>query len=126
MHSHPYWRGRRSAVVLPPNISAVVPRTVLMVDNHTLLYNAIGYKVSQVFASVARLWFTLTPELCFHVHRNAPITHASETEGILLHIPINMILQPGDLLMLWTTFEINFDHPLVTSFVVHDATLFRL
>ncbi len=60
------------------------------------------------------------------LHRNAQITHTSETEGILLHILINMILQHGDMLMLWTAFETTFDYQLVTSFVVHDAALFHL
>ncbi len=50
----------------------------------------------------------------------------TETGGIPLHVPINMILGHGDLLMLWTAYETDFDYPLVTSFVIHDAAQFRL
>ncbi len=52
--------------------------------------------------------------------------HQSETEGIPMCLPLNTILQLGDLLMLWTASEIRFDYLLVTSFVVHDAALFHL
>ncbi len=68
----------------------------------------------------------IDPEHRFRSHRSARITHQSETEGILMHLPLNTILQLGDLLMLWTASEIRFDYPLVTSFVVHDTALFRL
>ncbi len=39
---------------------------------------------------------------------------------------LNMVLQQGDLLMLWTCSEAGLNYPLVTLFVVHDATLFHL
>ncbi len=111
--------------IAPPNLPNIVPQTVLIVDNHTPLYNANRYKVSQVTATVARLRFTLTSEWCFRSHRNARIMHRSETEGIPMRLPLNMILQHGDLLMLWTASETSFDYLLVTSFVVHDETLLR-
>ncbi len=37
-------------------------QTALIVDNHTPLYNANGYKVTQVSTTFARLHFSLTPE----------------------------------------------------------------
>ncbi len=52
--------------------------------------------------------------------------HRSETEGIPMHLPLDAIFQPADLLMLWTCYESTFNCLLVTSFVVHDAALFHL
>ncbi len=51
--------------VVPPNTVNVASRMALIVDNHSLLYNANGYKISQVSTTVARLHFTLTPEFHF-------------------------------------------------------------
>ncbi len=95
-------------------------------DNHSPLYNANGYRVSQVSATVARLQFTLTPEYRFRSHQSAHLTHRSETEGIPIHMPLDAIFEHADLLMLWTCYETRFNCPLVASFVVHDAALFRL
>ncbi len=95
-------------------------------DNHSPLYNANGYTVFHVTATSAHLSFSLTPEPHFRFHRNARLMHRSETEGILMRFPLNMIFQLGDLLMLWTCYEVEYNYPLVTSFIVHDATAFRL
>ncbi len=43
-----------------------------------------------------------------------------------MHLPLDVIFQPADLLMLWTCYETGYNYPLVTSFVIHDAALFRL
>ncbi len=112
--------------IAPPIATDVVSQTMLIVDNHSPLYNANGYKVSQVYATVTRLRFTLTPEHRFRSHRSAHLTHRSETEGIPMRLPLDVIFQPADLLMLWTCYETRYNCPLVASFVIHDAALFRL
>ncbi len=117
---------RVEAVPVPPATADAVSRTTLIVDNHSPLYNANGYKVSQVSATVARLRFSLTPEYRFRSHRSTHLTHHSETEGIPICLPLDAIFQQADLLMLWTCYETRYDCPLVASFVVHDATLFHL
>ncbi len=43
-----------------------------------------------------------------------------------MRIPLHTIFELGDLLMLWTCYEVDYNHPLVTSFVAHDAASFRL
>ncbi len=42
-----------------------------------------------------------------------------------MHFPLIMIFQPGDLLMLWTCYEVECNYPLVMSFIVHDTASFR-
>ncbi len=103
-----------------------IQQTDLITDNHTPLYNANGYSVHHLTATFARLSFMLTPEPYFRHHRFAHLTHRSETEGIPMRFPLNTIFQLGDLLMLWTCYEAERNHLLVTSFVTHDAASFRL
>ncbi|MCP4602330.1 MAG: hypothetical protein GY847_17740, partial [Proteobacteria bacterium] len=43
-----------------------------------------------------------------------------------MRFPLNMIFQLGDLLMLWTCYEVEYNYPLVTSFIVHNSASFRL
>ncbi len=104
--------------VAPPTTTESAPQTALIVDNHTPLYNANGYKVSQVSATSAHLHFTLTPECCFQSDRNACLTHCSETEGIPMHLPLNMVFEFGDLLMLWTCNKV--EH--VTTCLLHPSS----
>ncbi len=109
-----------------PLLTESVPQTALITDNHSPLYNANGYSLSYVTATSARLKFSLTPEPHFRSHRNAHLTQCLDTEGIPMRIPLNTIFELGDLLMLWTCYEVDYNHPLVTSFMVHDAASFRL
>ncbi len=92
-------------------VTDVASRTTLIVDNHSPLYNANGYRISQVSATVARLQFTMTPEYRFRFHRGACLTHRSETEGIPIRLPLNAIFEHADLLMLWTCHEVHFNCP---------------
>ncbi|MCP4604721.1 MAG: hypothetical protein GY847_30070, partial [Proteobacteria bacterium] len=110
---------------VPPIIDAA-PQTSLVMDNHSPLYHAFGYSVTQLTATSARLVFPLVPECRFRSHRIARLTHCSELDGIPMHFPLNTIFQLGDLLMLWTCYEFEYNYPLITSFVVHNSATFRL
>ncbi len=116
--------------IVPPAVllaSAVPhPCTDLIVDNHLPFYNANGYMVSQTMLISAHVQNIVAILLHYYLGRNARLSPITETGGILLHLPIDAIIFPGDMLMLWTVFEMVANIPLVTSFVPHDCARFRL
>ncbi len=79
-HLIPFRPLERLEDILP--IIESTPQTALITDNHMPLYNAHRYAVHHLTATFAHLSFMLTPEPRFHHHRNAHLTHHSETEGI--------------------------------------------
>ncbi len=41
-----------------------------------------------------------------------------------MHLPLNMVFEFGDLLMLWICNEVEHNYLFVTSFVIHNAAFF--
>ncbi len=61
-----------------------------------------------------------------HLGKDTHLTSVSETGGILLWLPIDAIIETGDMLLLWTIFRSVRSTPLVTSFTYQNCSEVRL
>ncbi|WP_297308378.1 hypothetical protein, partial [Neptuniibacter sp.] len=61
-----------------------------------------------------------------HLGKEARLTSVSETAGIPLRVPLDAVIDVGDMLHLLSVFRLTGNMPLVTSFLYQDCLGYRL
>ncbi len=101
------------------------PRTSLIIDRFSPFYSELGYKVTSIYHNTAHLLSIghVEPQ---QLGKEARLTLISETGGIPLRLPIDAIIDVGDMLYLLSVFRSPGNSPLVTSFMYQDCSKFWL
>ncbi len=100
------------------------PHTQLIVNNYSPFYSKLGYKVTQTYRNSARLLSIGSIDLQL-LGRDVHLTPISEVGGILLRLPIDAIIDKGDMLYLLSIFRSPGNTPLVTSFTYQDCSEYQ-
>ncbi len=111
--------------LLPIESSILRLRSRLIFDSNSLFYCVLGYTVVQTSTNSAQLLSigSIGEE---YLGKDARLTSISEIGGIPLRVPINVLIDVGDMLYLLSVFKSSGNLPLVTSFLYQDCSLYRL
>ncbi len=101
---------------IPVESSTLSSISQLVSDGNSPFYNLHGYTIIQTSPNFAQLLSvdSMDPQ---YLGKDARLTVASKTEGILLRVPINGIIDIGDLLHLLSVYRSPGNLPLVSSFL---------
>ncbi len=97
----------------------------LIFDSNSPFYCELGYVVVQTCHNSAQLLSigSVGPD---YLGKDAHLTSLSEIGGIPLRVPINALIDIGDMLYLLSVFWSPGNLPLVTSFLYQDCSMYRL
>ncbi len=100
-------------------------RSRLIFDSNSPFYCVLGYTVVQTYTNSARL-LSIGSTGEEYLGKDARLSSISEIGGIPLRIPINVLIDIGDMLYLLSVFQSPGNLPLVTSFLYQDCSMYRL
>ncbi len=97
----------------------------LIFDSNSPFYCELGYTILQTSSNSAQLLSvgSVDPE---YLGKFTRLTSISEIGGIPLRVPINALIDIGDMLYLLSGFLSPGNLPLVTSFLYQDCSMYRL
>ncbi len=88
----------------------------MILNGDSPFYNTVGYKVVQTSCDSVCVQSVAStdPE---HLGKEARLTSVLETAGIPLKVPLDAVIDVGDMLHLLSVFRLSGNTPLVTSFL---------
>ncbi len=124
-----------SAPAHPPSVPirlgwctpVVIHDPALPLTPNSPFYHSAGYLVTQTLVTSARLK-TIAP-VDRHIHHTgtrARLSEVTQYDGVPLQMPLNSVLEQGDILLLLSVIPVHGSSPLVMQFEIHQSMEFRL
>ncbi len=103
-----------------PTFCSPILRPQMILNGNSPFYNTLGYKVVKTSCDSVCVHSVASTDL-EHLGKEARLTSVSETAGIPLRVPLDAVIDVGDMLHLLSVFWLSGNTPLVSSFLYQDC-----